>query len=95
MRRVVDRQSGEERADDIRQVNGSSKDTGHGHNPKHQDEIGVIVILHLLQDVRSGATQAKQNKRNKDRDLDKLQRKAGDRKAALISGNADCEYDQR
>ena len=91
--RRVDRQPRQERPDDARQVDGLGDDASHRHDPEHQYEICVLVILHLLQRVPSHATQTKQDERDKDSDLYALHRRRH-RKAALISRNADCEHDQ-
>ena len=62
---------------------------------KHENEICVLVIFHLFQEVRSQATQAKQDERHKDGDLNELHHESGHREAALINRNADGKHDQR
>jgi len=42
LRRGVDRQAGEECADDIWEVDGPSDEPRHSHDAKHKDEVGVL-----------------------------------------------------
>ena len=91
----VDCQAGQKRPDYAREVDALGEETCHCYDRKHQNEICVLVIFHFFQDVRSQATQPKQDERHKNGDLDELHHESGHRKAALINRNADCKHDQR
>lgn len=71
------------------------EETRHRDYCQHKDEICVLVIFDLPQGVRSQATEAKQDQRYEDDDLNKLHYESGYRKAALVNRDADGKDNQR
>jgi hypothetical protein len=59
--RRVDRESSEEGTNDARQLNRIRKHAGDGHDPEHDNEVGVFLILDPLEHVSADAAQPEQN----------------------------------
>jgi hypothetical protein len=93
--RDVDRQTRQERADDVRQVDQVCKHARHRHDGEHQDEVGVLVVLHPAQRVGTEATEPEQDQRDEDGDLRELGSKPGHGEAGRVGRDADREHDQR
>ena len=93
--RRIDRQAGQERADDARQVDELREQRRHGENAEHQDEIGLLVVLHLPQHVGPSTAQPEQDERDEHDDFDDLDGEPRSRKAAGVQRHANGEHEQR
>src|SRR6516225_6062590 len=76
----INRQSGQEGADDVRQVDQICKLASHRHYAKHGNKITRLIILELVQNPSPRAAYSYQDQRHKDGHLNDLQGKTRWRK---------------
>src|SRR5215471_20329532 len=62
--RGIDGQSGQEGANDARQIDEICEHAGHHHDAKHYDKIGLFVIAHFAEHPRAGAAHSDQDQWN-------------------------------
>src|SRR6516225_7285928 len=82
--RGIDRSSGQEGTDDVRQVDEIREHASRHHDAKHGDKVARLVIPQLVQDPGAGAADPYHYQRHEDCHFNDLHSKAGWRKTGRV-----------